>query len=1329
MADKKGLNKYASEFEVRASTDEALKQLQSLTIEGLKLKTSYEQFNKALDKSPKLAGKYYDMLTSVQKQMKSLSNLSKIDLVPKKHLNEILDSVNSLKQDLSSLTNIPIIDENNIKEVQKIISKIYRKSEKSQAKIFDIEEQSRNFLDLEKNINEILDDVKNVKREFSNIGKESFKKTVEDLDRVQEDLYKVQIGGKKSVEELETLNNKFENSKKELELILKVSQKISGEDKTRNEAARLIFNTSGKIYEVMSKISDTSSRLYNKEISKQFENVHTNIVKINSDLEEAVLKGEKQFSSAEDYNKTIRTKMALLKDEQVKLDIILEKHDQIKKYEQDSISAKVKRAKIENDINRSYAKQILSQKRGLSGILDASKVLKDNLPNTAMATFGKNGVVAGKAITGAFGALTKIFAPLAALSGLTAIVKTAFDLERQVKNSRKQIFMMAMDTNVARDSFIDLSKGGNIINTQIEKMSKGFDSRNLIGLGINFEQAVQGANEFTKQGFKATGVYENLSEVSGGLFSQSASLGMEIGELASRAGQLRTEFGFNLNEVSTGFEQIRDDAKNANMSISTFFDKVINASVGLALWGQKLDLVSDVFSNLVKNMKLPEAVGAEIASGMAKSLSSLSTEMQITTYQLGKGKKQWKNYASSQKDANDKRIAAIDTEIEAAKIAGKSALVDALKKEKAAKLRDNATLNEYDSLKGLAGILARIRKMDVGSQITTQLQAIGGQFGINFEGNIEDVDTRLKNSMFEMEKLGEQFGFSREMMQGIQQLSTNLKLNVQGIREVAKTQTKDASSYDSLIDVLGGATRIQNAIRKEIGKDGVASQKELENIKQMFPYLKDSLGDYIKDGKFNYGEFDKVIRQQMADPQKKTAFIQSQMNKIFGADNKQSKMNFAKQLAQNELLGDYSEKLLTAIESGKEEEVAKVLGEINTSMELNGKQTTAILDKANVAAAKRAGAAMLRQTKSTEDAINNTIVKILRDGFRWLERLVNMFAFVNRTQLTQFNKLNDRLEENKEVAEKTLDSYRSKRSDVVGEIARLEELPEAQGAEKVEREKRISSLKDFLKVLDPAIASLEDLSKSTSNTSELFSREGSMTKEVINAQKELDKKAFTASEMVSRVTKSQSELEQNNEQLDLGKENTGIYRASVFEQEATIGSLFGGKKKDVLQNYTTPIEFGKPQVEPVKLEVKDAPIMSLNPFGNSNNFQLNGPFSMSTENQGNFKTPGFEDGGIVPGNSFTGDKVLSALNSGELVIPKNIWQNLIPETSKVGKNSLENISETLNSDVSKKPVVNNTSTEKKTINDNRVINISVNQNDRRTVEQIVLNAIYSDKIK
>ena len=76
-------------------------------------------------------------------------------------------------------------------------------------------------------------------------------------------------------------------------------------------------------------------------------------------------------------------------------------------------------------------------------------------------------------------------------------------------------------------------------------------------------------------------------------------------------------------------------------------------------------------------------------------------------------------------------------------------------------------------------------------------------------------------------------------------------------------------------------------------------------------------------------------------------------------------------------------------------------------------------------------------------------------------------------------------------------------------------------------------------------------------------------------------------------------------------------------------------------------------------------------------------------------TSNFAKGGIVPGNSFFGDKILSGLNSGEMVIPRKDWQN-------GGSQGM--------------------------INDNRVINIYVNQNDRRQVEQIVLNALYTDKL-
>jgi hypothetical protein len=97
-------------------------------------------------------------------------------------------------------------------------------------------------------------------------------------------------------------------------------------------------------------------------------------------------------------------------------------------------------------------------------------------------------------------------------------------------------------------------------------------------------------------------------------------------------------------------------------------------------------------------------------------------------------------------------------------------------------------------------------------------------------------------------------------------------------------------------------------------------------------------------------------------------------------------------------------------------------------------------------------------------------------------------------------------------------------------------------------------------------------------------------------------------------------------------------------------------------------------------------------------------------------------GGLIPGSNSAGDKIPIMANSGEGVLTKPQMKLLtnLPDLDIRPVNDLAAAIQSLK--------LGGTQQTSKVINDNRVINIVVNQNDRKAVEQVVLNAIYSDKM-
>lgn len=1321
MADTK---KYVSEFEVQSNIDEALKQLQKYYVEFTKMPSAVESFNKALKKSTDMENKFYEMMSAIPKTMKRLSELSKIELLPRKELEKIADAVQLVSGAAKNLQGKSLIDvdevrgvvgefENIVLEmgeleskhesiitkadkysklltgigkiqkdlsnnsdkyttstksvfnsytgVKSLVSKITNELKKAKEegkvtkdflneydsklkgvkeKIGEIDKKVNNVNQLFSSVNNILENSKNVADDMQNaIAKMSYEKSIDEVKALKnelEDALKV----KKSEDEIHQIRNRLEEVVESLNTAVNANERLLAETKTTNEAFNLMTRMTGEIYEEMQEIS-------NIELKKQFNEARKVIESMTRDLEKSIMIDKAS-------NSVIREKMGLLKNQGDKLREIINRQIEIKNLEQQSISATVKRAREQDKVNMAYAKQILSQRKNLGGLVDAINVYKKNIPTKAIAIFGETGVVAAKAIGTAFKGLAAVFAPLMGLMGGLSLIKTLFDMERQVKGARKQMFMMAMDTNTVSEAISDLAKGGILAESKIEDMTKGLDNMKLISMGINLEQAMSAMSEFQKQGFKATAIYENLSDTTGGLFAQAASLGIEIGDLAAKAGTLRTEFGFSLDETSKAFEQLRQDSKTAGITVSIFFDKVMNASVGLALWGQKIDLVSDVFANLVKNMKLPEAVSTKLAENMVKGFSGMSTEMQITTYMLGKGKTQWKKYADAQNAATETRLAAIDQEMKSASGEKKNALFQ----ERASLLREKRTIDEYDSLKGLSGQLARMRKMDVGSQIMTQLSAVG----LNFSGDIEALDTKFAKSFFEMEKLGETFGIDRDTMMGYKQIVSTLASNVKGFKKSAESM-----GIDDIKGLIGA----------------------------------------------------------LSEPQKNASTIQAQLVKLTKKGNKVEISSFAKQLSKQDEFSEYQKELLDISKMTDPsqsalalESLSKLLTKIDTGLNLSAKQTKDALDKANVAAAKRAGAAMLSQTKSTEDAINNTITKILRNGFRFLEKLVNMFAFINRDELKQFNELNDRLDKNRQVAEQNLSALTGEKTTLDTEIARLEQEPAPKSEEeKKAREEQIALLKKQSNSVGEAISSYEQLIKSTSDAAGVLGKEGELSESSLSATKAADEEAKAASKKSAAVIQGRAEITKSayGQQIYQGAKNLG------GEYETTVA---GEKRKRSLLGFTGILGgFGEQKTAEAGANIGMSGGVSTTPTINTQGQLIQQPSKpIMTFTQQQLDQTKHARGGVAPGLSFKGDKLLASLNSGELIVPEKTWQQY---TSSVGQNSLQSLIDSMKIGTEAQNQTNNT--QNRTINDNRTIQIYVNQNDRNQVEKIVANAMYTDK--
>jgi hypothetical protein len=262
----------------------------------------------------------------------------------------------------------------------------------------------------------------------------------------------------------------------------------------------------------------------------------------------------------------------------------------------------------------------------------------------------------------------------------------------------------------------------------------------------------------------------------------------------------------------------------------------------------------------------------------------------------------------------------------------------------------------------------------------------------------------------------------------------------------------------------------------------------------------------------------------------------------------------------------YQKKLVEAMnDTDPETAIANVLKDLNVNMDLTATQTNDLLDKTNVENAKRAGAAALQQTKSTEDAINNTITKILRDGFRWLEKLVNMFSWVNKNQLEGFNKLYDVMGDNKNAAENTTHVLKQRESLLTSQITQLESDPE----KNKDQIKSLNSQLEQTKGLKDVVET--EISKLTKKQQEM-SEKGALSKEDITATNEINSRLQNLAAIIEWSEKQRKQKVEKGTDLDkyinskMGSLDTEFYQANLKPG-------FIGTKPSV--GSVTPIQVGE----------------------------------------------------------------------------------------------------------------------------------------------------------
>ena len=484
-----------------------------------------------------------------------------------------------------------------------------------------LEEQNKNLSDTKKNVNKIFEDAKDSSKELDKIL-DSVNMSVRDSARYMQNVSSstdsISFANlNKELNELQkkvqTLKDQGRYTKEEFQDIAKeysrlsIKSKLVHEWEEINSKEKISHETLLKVKGIINDIKDEEQNIVNVGLKEEFTKQYEVAQKIAKTIVEMISSG--QASSDE-----IKTQLGLLKKQKSTLVNISKIDEKLEQIQENSTAGMIKRAKKEYNINKAVLKNMKNQKKSFGGLVRYSSLYVKNLKPAAVANFGKAGIVAAKATQGAMMGMMAMSAPLMMFAGIYAFIQGMLEIDKKTKAARKQLLFMAADTHTVEGAFDDLRHGALLSDTMIEKMRAGTEQWSW-SLGISMDQANGYLQDFVSQGFKLTSAFGALEDLMG----TAAFLGMEVSELAKNAGVLRSEYMMSLTDISSAFVQMQKDAKNASVSTSIFFDKVINTSIGLSLYGQKIEDISKDMSNLIKNMKLPEGIATKAAGDIAKS--------------------------------------------------------------------------------------------------------------------------------------------------------------------------------------------------------------------------------------------------------------------------------------------------------------------------------------------------------------------------------------------------------------------------------------------------------------------------------------------------------------------------------------------------------------------------------------------------------------------------------------------------------------------------------------------------------------------------------------
>jgi len=267
----------------------------------------------------------------------------------------------------------------------------------------------------------------------------------------------------------------------------------------------------------------------------------------------------------------------------------------------------------------------------------AKEKLQSKKEAVSGSTAGKVGAATVGRTAGALG-----LGGMGAMLGVGAVGAFAaamISAEKQVKDARREILRMAASTGELESSGIQVGKGFSVAHSKIEEYRLA-TQKYVNQFGISIKETEGAFAALTAQGFKLEKI--TSGDIFANFYAQSVLTGKSIDELAQTAGQMRVEFSKDSDQASSAFSMFRKQVTGTGLTTSMFFDKIMNATTGLGIYGDRIAKTSALISTMSKfavKANIPVKAVTETTEKLSRGFADLSTEDQLITLKLAGSEK------------------------------------------------------------------------------------------------------------------------------------------------------------------------------------------------------------------------------------------------------------------------------------------------------------------------------------------------------------------------------------------------------------------------------------------------------------------------------------------------------------------------------------------------------------------------------------------------------------------------------------------------------------------------------------------------------------------